>query len=120
MTTMPEAGRVAAHALLDAMYERNVTSGSDAPPLEDVLDRLSSMVGAMEVTVAESPGQIDVEVDWGVLAGSTFVLLQWFMDQLMNATGLDPHTAITGAREYIDRLEPAAMTIIDIQPAKDR
>jgi hypothetical protein len=101
MTTMPEQGRVAAHVLLDALADWDKSSHADAALLQ----------------VAEHPDELEIEVDWSNLAGATFVLLQWFMERLMAATGFDANTAITGAREYIDSLRPAAQTILEIQPA---
>jgi hypothetical protein len=118
MTTMPEQGRVAAHVLLDALADWDKSSHADAALLQVALDRLSDLVGAVRVTVEEHPDELEIEVDWSNLAGATFVLLQWFMERLMAATGFDAHTAITGAREYIDGLRPAAPTILEIQPAE--
>ncbi len=118
MTTMPEQGRVAAHVLLDALADWDRSSPGEAGLLQVALDRLSDLVGAVRVTVEEHPDEVDIEVDWSNLAGATFVLLQWFMERLMVATGFDANTAITGAREYIDGLHPAESAIVEIQAAE--
>lgn len=114
---MPEQGRVAAHVLLDALADWDKSSQGDAALLQIALDRVSDLVGAVRVTVEEHPDEVEIEVDWSNLAGATFVLLQWFMERLMVATGFDANTAITGAREYIDSLHPAAPAILEIHTA---
>lgn len=105
MTAIPDAGRLSAHVILDAVTAWDPSLGiadenNDAMSL--ALDRLNEIDGAIEVDVDDDEDELDVALDVTNLAGGTIVLVNYLVHQLAGARGEDVHDVIARAREFLD------------------
>ena len=103
--TMPAAGRMAAHVLLDAVkVDYYLATDLGTAAINMVLEQVNAIDGAVRVSVAQPAENIEIEVDWSNVAGATVVLLCWFADRLAAVTGRDVHAVANEARAFIDGL----------------
>lgn len=102
MAELPEAGRLSAHVILDAVtaYDFSSSGDSNVAAMSLALDRINDVDGAATLHVDESgrPTSLDVSA----LVGAAAVTISWLVHQLAEAGGVDPHDVITQVREFID------------------
>jgi hypothetical protein len=97
MTPLPEAGRQAAHTLID------VVSLWDENPDADIMNRAFArlnQVGAIR-THAPTHGPA-LQVDISHLMGGTIVTLKWLVAHLAAERGVTEADVITELRQFLD------------------
>lgn len=97
-SSMPEAGRQAAHVWLDA-----VSAHDPADDSMDVVNRaLERMNDAGAVTAAFDERTAEVTVDYTDLAGGTITLIDILVKRLAAARGIDPAAVVHEIRRLVD------------------
>lgn len=98
-TGIPEAGRIAAHTLLDAVAALQLNAGrqENVDALNLALGRLSE-AGAVQMT---QNGQIDADD----LVGGALVLIHGLVLELARCRGVDVAEVMADARAVVDRLQ---------------
>jgi hypothetical protein len=105
MPDIPDAGRLSAHVILDAVTAWDPSLGIDDANNDAItlaLDRLNEIDGAIEVDVDEDEEELDIALDVTNLAGGTIVLVNYLVHQLAGASGKDVQNVIAQAREFLD------------------
>lgn len=98
---MPEAGRLAAHVLLDACTAATGRDDPDAAAVQLAVDRLLEL-DAMTVKVTDVNDEFEVDVDVSDLVGGAMVTMQYLIHQLAKTTEVDPLIVISKVREHLD------------------
>jgi hypothetical protein len=97
----PEAGRLSAHVLLDAVstYEHNAPEDLNASAMNLALRRLNEVDGALKATMSEED---TLSLDASNLLGGAIVTLSWLIEQLAVARGVERLAVVAEVREFLD------------------
>lgn len=99
MTKLPEAGRQAAHVLVDAV------SLWDGKPDTELLNRALSRLNHVGAIQARGPADADleaIEIDATHLVGGAAVSIKWLVAQLAIARGTDESAVVFDLRQFLD------------------
>jgi hypothetical protein len=98
---MPEAGRQAAHVLLDAVsvWDVSATGQQNSAASDLALARLNE-VGAVTATYDDDTEELNL--DASELLGGVMVLVQQLVSNLSTCTGMDREEVIALTRESLD------------------
>jgi hypothetical protein len=97
----PEAGRLSAHVLLDAVstYEHNAPEDLNASAMNLALRRLNEIDGVLKATMSEED---TLSLDASNLLGGAIVTLSWLIEQLAAARGVERLAVVAQVREFLD------------------
>jgi hypothetical protein len=99
MARMPETGRQAAHAFLDALSGGTfVAEGVEAAAIDLAVERLNE-VGAVEATLE---GDDNLRLDISNLVGGVLTAMTFLVRQLALYAEVDEQEVIIRTREFID------------------
>ena len=102
MSHMPEAGRQAAHVLLDTVTAFDPDLGEDdrnGAAMNLAHERLNE-VGAAEATYNDDTDQVTIDIT-GLLGGAV-VTIHWLTLLVAEVAGISQEDVIVKAREFID------------------
>jgi hypothetical protein len=98
---MPDAGRLSAHVLLDAVstYEQNASENLNANAMNLALRRLNEIDGAVKATLSDEE---TLSLDASNLLGGAIIAISWLVEQLADARDSDRLAIVAQLREFLD------------------
>jgi len=100
MVDIPDAGRQAAHVLLDAVsaWSAEADEAANENAINLAIERLNE-IGAVTATLDD---QEALDVNVSNLVGGTLVTMTWLVRQLSLSAAVDQAEVIVNAREFLE------------------
>ena len=100
MVDIPDAGRQAAHVLLDAVsaWSAEADEAANENAINLAIERLAE-IGAVTATLDD---QEALDVNVSNLVGGTLVTMTWLVRQLSLSAAVDQAEVIVNAREFLE------------------
>jgi len=92
---IPEKGRLAAHALIDAVAHNR---DAEAPDIAQAHRRLVET----DALTADAPDGAPASLDLSHVLGASLVAMDWLVDEASLSSGRSREEVIVALREYID------------------
>jgi hypothetical protein len=99
---MHDAGRQAAHVLLDTVsaVDKDADYMSNATAIQLAFQRMQD-VGAITATVKDEAGG-DLRLDVSPLVGASLISMNWLINVAARHAEREPADIVVGLREYLD------------------